>query len=80
MSHVCRMSTPGAVHQTVSQQGEWAGVRSVCDDAGGSWDAGHRLQARPLLIQVRSDNLAAHLKNLLFAVSLDDFLELTELL
>ena len=63
------MSTPGAIHQTVPQQGEWAGVCCVCDDAGGSWDAGHRLQARPLLIQVRSDKLAAHLY-LLFAVSL----------
>ena len=44
MSHNCRMSAPGAVHQTVPQPGEWAGVRCVRDDAGGARDAGHRLQ------------------------------------
>ena len=44
MSHYFRMSAPGAVHQTVPQPGEWAGVRCVRDDAGGARDAGHRLQ------------------------------------
>ena len=45
MSPHCRMSAPGAVHQTVPQPGERAGVRRVRDDAGGARDAGHRLQA-----------------------------------
>ena len=57
----CRMSSPRAGCQNVPQPGEQGGVRGVRNDAGGTRDAGHSLQARPLLLQLQHHSGGPHL-------------------